>query len=193
MKEENIKRMLDFGVEIISRKGYHNVGLKELLDSTGIPKGSFYYYFNSKEDFGRKVISHYANNTLNYLQSMLLDKNKNPHERLVFMFKDRAKAYKISAYKEGCLMGDCSNELAGQIESVQILLEQKFSSWSDVIELCIAEGQQLGEFNKNLAADELADFVLNSWEGALTRMKASGSIKPFELFIDYTMNVILKP
>jgi len=193
MKEENTKRILDLGVEIISRKGFHHLGLNELLDSAGIPKGSFYYYFNSKEDFGRKVISHYANNTLNYLQSMLLDKKKNPHERLVFMFKDRAKTYKKSAYKEGCLMGDCSNELAGQIESMQVLLEREFLAWREVFKQCIEEGQQLGEFNNNLSAVELADFVLNSWEGALSRMKATRSVKPFHLFVKYTMKVVLKP
>jgi len=193
MKEENIKRLLDFGVEIISRKGYHNVGLKELLDSTGIPKGSFYYYFDSKEDFGRKVISHYAKNTLNYLRSILLDKSKSPRERLLFMFKDRASAYKKSAYQVGCLMGDCSNELAGQFKSMQVLLEKKFSTWRDVFKQCIEEGQQLGEFNNNLSAVELADFIINNWEGALSRMKATRSVQPFHLFVKYTMKVVLKP
>ncbi|MGI9543176.1 MAG: TetR family transcriptional regulator C-terminal domain-containing protein, partial [Cyclobacteriaceae bacterium] len=193
MKEDNINRILDLGVEIMNRKGYHQLGLKELLNTAGIPKGSFYYYFDSKEDFGKKVISHYAENTLNYMSSILLDKSKSPGERLLLMFKDRGNAYKKSAYREGCIMGDCSNELAGQYESIQLLLENKFSSWSAIISECITEGQDIGEFKHELPPEDLADFILNSWEGALTRMKAARSNKPFELFIDYTMNVLLKP
>lgn len=193
MKEDNINRILDLGVEIINRKGYHNLGLKELLDSAGIPKGSFYYYFNSKEDFGQKVISHYAEKSSNYMRSILSDKNKSPRERLLFMFHERSETYKRSGYTEGCLMGNCSNELAGQYESMQLLLEKKFSGWKEIVSQCISDGQELGEFNTELSPDDLADFIINSWEGALIRMKAARSDKPFQLFIDYTMNVVLKP
>ena len=193
MREENIKHLLDLGVEIMSRKGYHQLGLKKLLDTAGIPKGSFYYYFKSKEDFGQKVISHYAENTLNYMRSILLDKSKSPRERFLFMFNDRAKVYMESDCREGCLMGDYSNELAGQYQSMPQLLENKFSGWTEIISHCIREGQEKGEFKTDLPSDDLANYIINSWEGALTRMKASRTVKPFELFIKYTMNVILSP
>ncbi len=192
MKEDKIKRILDLGVRVVSQKGYHHLGLKELLDTAGIPKGSFYYYFDSKEDFGQKVALHYARNFLEDLKLVLLDKSQSPSERFLALFDERFNAYAKCAYKEGCLMGDLSNELAGQINSMQILIEKEFSAWEEVISQCIREGQELGEFNKNFSADELANFILNSWEGALTRMKASRSKEPFELFVKYTMNLVLK-
>ncbi|MDN5204864.1 TetR family transcriptional regulator C-terminal domain-containing protein [Fulvivirgaceae bacterium BMA10] len=192
MKEDNINRILDLGIEIMNRKGYHHLGLKELLDEAGIPKGSFYYYFKSKEDFGEKVIAHYANNILKYMSSVLSDKSKGPGERLISMFQNNEKVYESSGFKEGCLMGKCSNELAGQYDSMQLLMDQKFSSWKGVISQCIKEGQEMGEFRSDLSADDLADFILNNWEGALIRMKATRSVKPYTLFVDYTMNVILK-
>ncbi len=192
MKEDNINRILDLGVEIISRKGYHSLGLKELLDEAGIPKGSFYYYFKSKEDFGRKVISHYSENTLKYIKEILQDDSKSPGERLRYMFKEREKVYRMSGFKEGCLMGTCSTELAGQYQSMQLLLEDKFSDWREVISQCIREGQEQGEFQTDLPSDDLADFTINNWEGAMVRMKAAGSVKPYLLFVDYTMRLILR-
>ncbi len=192
MKEDNIKRILDLGIRGISQKGYHHLGLKQLLDTAGIPKGSFYYYFDSKEDFAQKVVLRYSRNIVEHLKLFLLDKSKSPTERFLTLFDERLNAYAECAYKEGCLMGDLSNELAGQINSMQILLEKEFSAWEEVISQCITEGQKLGEFNQNLTADELANFILNSWEGALTRMKASRSKEPFELFVKYTMNLVLK-
>ena len=192
MKEDNINRILDLGVEIIGRKGYHNLGLKELLDEAGIPKGSFYYYFKSKEDFGQKVISHYAENVLKYMNDILQDDSKSPGERLRIMFKDREKVYRNSGFREGCLMGTCSTELAGEYKSMQLLLEDKFLGWREVIDRCIVEGQKKGEFKTDLPSNDLADFIINNWEGALVRMKAARSIKPYLLFVDFTMRLILK-
>ncbi|MDN5213413.1 TetR/AcrR family transcriptional regulator [Fulvivirgaceae bacterium BMA12] len=192
MKEENINRILDLGVEIISRKGYHSLGLKELLDEAGIPKGSFYYYFKSKEDFGQKVINHYSENTLKYIKEILQDDSKSPGERFRYMFKEREKVYRMSGFKEGCLMGTCSTELAGQYQSMQLLLEDKFSDWREVISQCIREGQEQGEFQIDLPSDDLADFIINNWEGAMVRMKAAGAVKPYLLFVDYTMRLILR-
>lgn len=192
MKEDNINHILDLGVEIMTRKGYHGLGLKELLDEAGIPKGSFYYYFDSKEDFGRKVITHYAERSQKYMIDMLTDKRRSPRRRLENLFKDREKAYKSSGFKEGCLLGNCSTELAGQYESMQLVLANKFSDWKEVMSACIKEGQELGEFKAELPVDNLADFVINSWEGALVRMQATRSIEPFTLFADYVMNVVLK-
>ena len=192
MKEDNIKRILDLGIRVVSQKGYHHLGLRELLDTAGIPKGSFYYYFDSKEDFAQKVVLRYAKNIQEYLKLVLLDKSKRPTERFIALFDERLHSYSECAYKEGCLMGDLSNELAGQVSVIQITLEKEFISWEEVIAHCIKEGQEQGEFNQNLTANELAKFVLNSWEGALTRMKASRSKEPFELFAKYTMNLVLK-
>ena len=192
MKQENIDRILDLGVQILMRKSYHQLGLKELLDEAGIPKGSFYYYFDSKEDFGQKVIIHYAEQSAEAMKKVLLNQKKSPRERLELLFENQRKVYLKSNCTEGCLMGDSCNELAGQFPGFQKVLDEKFEGWQDILKACIAEGQDIGEFRKELPAEDLASFILNSWEGALVRMKASRLIKPFTLFMDYTFQLILK-
>ena len=191
MKEENIDKILDLGVETLTRKSYHSVGLKELLDTAGIPKGSFYYYFQSKEDFGQKVIVHYSEKVQELLTDELTDDRRSPGQRFSRLFRKMIEAYKSADCKEGCLMGDTSNELAGQATTMQIILEQEFEKWSKILEGCISEGQVKGEFTRELKSKELADYILNSWEGALIRMKATRSIRPFKLFADYTLKSVL--
>ncbi|MDB5769038.1 MAG: transcriptional regulator, TetR family, partial [Collimonas fungivorans] len=52
--------LLETGLRLFAEQGYNGTGIKEIVDATGVPKGSFYNYFKSKEDFGAEVISFYA-------------------------------------------------------------------------------------------------------------------------------------
>ena len=74
--------LLAKGAEILHRKGFHDSGIQEVLEATGVPKGSFYYYFKSKEDFGLQVIDIYAGVIFQTLHSNMDDPEKPVLERL---------------------------------------------------------------------------------------------------------------
>jgi TetR/AcrR family transcriptional repressor of nem operon len=56
MKQDAKERVLETGAAIVHRKGFHNTGIQEILKAAEIPKGSFYFYFDSKEDFGLQLV-----------------------------------------------------------------------------------------------------------------------------------------
>ena len=57
---------------LFAEKGYYGVGLKELLDSCGVPKGSFYYYFpNGKIDLLNQVLEHCYGKMVNGIQKFI--------------------------------------------------------------------------------------------------------------------------
>ena len=58
-KQINRENLLNQGVGLLMQQGYHGTGLKEILDAVQIPKGSFYNYFGSKENFAAEIIEHY--------------------------------------------------------------------------------------------------------------------------------------
>jgi len=49
------KRIIETGAAIIHRKGFNHTGIQEILNAAKVPKGSFYNYFKSKEDFGLQI------------------------------------------------------------------------------------------------------------------------------------------
>ncbi|OJJ21807.1 hypothetical protein BKI52_15015 [marine bacterium AO1-C] len=191
MKEDNIKKILEAGIKLLSKKNFHQLGLQELLKTVNIPKGSFYYYFESKEDFAIKVVDYYTKTSAENMEKALLDQSKSPRTRLQDFFDQRVKDYRKDNFEVGCLLGDLTNEMAGQNQALRGTFEAKFLSWRTIIAQCITEGQKLGEFTKDQEAEELADYILSSWEGALIRMKAAGSEQPYTLFVNYTLNKIL--
>jgi len=186
MKAETINSVLDKGTEIVLNKGFNNVGINEILDTVGIPKGSFYYYFDSKEDFGLQLIDRYMQTSLSMLKEFLEDSSKNPRDRILGFYAHMRTVYKKKNYREGCLLGNCSLELSDLKESYAQKIALALENWEDVFVQCIEEGQASGNIQNVMEPRKLASFILNNWEGALLRMKASKSPKPLDIFIEFT-------
>ena len=51
-------RLLDVGMTLIRENSFDGIGINDVLRESGVPKGSFYHYFDTKEDFGLEVARH---------------------------------------------------------------------------------------------------------------------------------------
>lgn len=185
MKKETVESILEIGTDLILKNGYHNVGLNKILKEANIPKGSFYYYFKSKEDFGLQIIEFYSKKSLVVLRRYLEDVTKNHKQRIISFFKDMQGIYITKEYKEGCLLGNCSIELSDFSESFSVSVANELSVWEKCFENCIQEGQIEGNIKISESSKVLSDLILTMWEGALLRMKSSKNVKSIETFILY--------
>lgn len=191
MKEKTINNILELGADLMLKNGYHKVGLNKILQTANIPKGSFYYYFKSKEDFGLQVVKYYSTNSLNFLNQYLTDKTKDPKERIITFFQDMQNVYIEKNFKEGCLLGNCSLELSDLSESFSAVISEELEKWQTIFEKCIQEGQDLGVIKKDESAKMMSDFILTTWEGSLLRMKSSKSTESISTFIKFLDKYIL--
>mgnify|MGYP005989431219 CR=1 FL=1 len=185
MKAETINSVLEVGTDLIIKNGYNNVGLNKILEAANIPKGSFYYYFKSKEDFGIQVINYYSKNSLTFLNSYLIDNTKQPKERIISFFEDMKNIYIDKKFKEGCLLGNCSLELSDMSQAFSDSVANELNKWQDCFEKCIQEGQDIKNISNNESAKDLSDLILTSWEGALLRMKSSKNTRSIDIFINF--------
>ena len=80
-------RIIQTGATIIHRKGFNNTGIKQILDETGIPKGSFYFYFKNKEDFGLQVVDHFNGQFEDMTRKILENTSMSPLTRLQTLLK----------------------------------------------------------------------------------------------------------
>ena len=191
MKTEVRNRILDIGVNIIAKKGYNGIGILEVLNEAKIPKGSFYHYFKNKEDFGVQVIKRYSENTLAYINSFLENTNIGPLQRIFALFEDVQKIYVKNEFKEGCLLGNSSTELGGQKGCFSTVLEHEFMKMEEGFINCLQEAKNQGELKTELSAEDLASFIVNSWEGAILRMKVAKNLDPMKVFMKLLKTQIL--
>ena len=72
--EQSRQRLIDCAAELFWKNGYSATGINEILNATGLPKGSFYFYFKSKEELAVAVISYYQTALLNKIQAFAVNR-----------------------------------------------------------------------------------------------------------------------
>jgi TetR/AcrR family transcriptional repressor of nem operon len=184
--------LLQVGLRRIHAMGYASTGVKEILDDANVPKGSFYHHFGSKEAFAKEVLQIYVRGENERAERVLRDGKGAPFKRLRKYFEELIAVYGPTASISGCMVGNLSLEMADHSELIQSLLRLSFSNWQNGIASILQEAIDRGDLAKSNKPQELASFLLNSYEGALLRSKADRSNKALETFMHFAFNVLLK-
>jgi TetR/AcrR family transcriptional repressor of nem operon len=184
--------LLEVGLRRIHSMGYAATGVKEILDDADVPKGSFYHHFASKEAFAKEVLELYVREENERAGKILRDGKAAPLKRLRRYFEELIAVYGPTATVSGCLIGNLSLEMADHSDAIQSVLHQSFSNWQAGIAGVLQEAINRGDLPKSAKPQEVASFLLNSYEGALLRSKADRSGKPLENFLHFAFNVLLK-
>lgn len=190
MAKHDINNILDKGIELFRLNGYHNTGIRDILKACNMPKGSFYHSFESKEDFVIKAIAHFEEEIGKDFEKNLSDTSLTYYERIKNHFMIHIKWYTEKNFKVGCLLGNLSTEVAGTIDSVSSEISDVYDRWSRGLASFIEKGQEKGEIIDSLNALDLANYLFDSFNGALGRMKVERSKEPLEHFLNINLAFI---
>jgi TetR/AcrR family transcriptional repressor of nem operon len=171
--------------------GYAAAGIKDIVDGAQVPKGTFYNHFDSKEAFAKEVVDLYFGQNLPEMRASLENDKISPLVRLRTFFELAAQGFESTGYKRGCLLGNLSLEVADHSVLIRDSLATHFRTWGRLLEACIAQAQKDGAISNRQPASLLAQFVLNSWEGALLRMRADRHTAPLNEFIEVVFKSVL--
>jgi TetR/AcrR family transcriptional regulator, transcriptional repressor for nem operon len=180
------------GSQIIGERGFNAAGIDAVLKVAGVPKGSFYHYFPSKEEFGLAVLDQFAREAKDFIDGYLQDASLTPLGRLRKYLEDEVSIVAQDGCKRGCMLGNLSQEMAGQHERFRARLDQIWDGWQRVVARCLSEAQARGELDKKHDVQRLAEFIIMGLEGAIIRAKLMKSGKPVEDFKDVLFDNILK-
>ena len=164
-RTSNRDRILEAGLSVMARKGYVGAGVRDIVAEASVPQGSFTNHFRSKEEFAREALDLYFDQTKRAVAEALDDRTLKPRERLRLYLDIVTDGLAGAAFSRGCLIGDFSIEAAPHSESLRRRLAEIFAQWRAPFAACIAEGQGAGEIATTFAPEELAEFLLASWEG----------------------------
>ncbi|MBE9054223.1 TetR family transcriptional regulator C-terminal domain-containing protein [Nostocales cyanobacterium LEGE 11386] len=191
IKEDTKLALIKAGRRIIVEKGYNHTGIQEILLAVGVPKGSFYHFFSSKEEFGLAIIDYDSQMHDRIVEQYLGDTSLTPLNRIKRYFTFKLEEFETLQYREGCLFGNLSQEMADQNDPFRIRLQEAIDRWHGQFADCIQAAQDSGEISTQYSARDLAEFCLNSWEGALLQMKLAKSDAPLKNYVQFMFGVIL--
>lgn len=182
LKPKQIKkdRLLEQGVSLLLEKGYHATGLKEILDTVQIPKGSFYSYFNSKEQFAAEAVSHYIEPFIQRLSAHLQNPALDGLAALKTYYAELIAEVERTGFKGGCLLGNLMGEIGDTSPLCQKALLDAVERYGNLQKTALERGQQQGKVRVDRSAKSMADLMLNGWQGALLRMKVEQSVEPLQ-------------
>jgi TetR/AcrR family transcriptional regulator, transcriptional repressor for nem operon len=181
-KPSNRDRILEAGLKVMFRKGYVGAAVRDIVAEAPAPQGSFTNHFRSKEEFAREVLDLYFEELKRLVAETLGDASRSPRQRLRLYLDIITDRIAGAEFNRGCLIGDFSLEAAPQSEMLRTRLAEIFAEWRARFAACIAEGQGAGEIDATFAPEELAEFLLSSWEGAILRMKVERNAEPLDRF-----------
>jgi len=177
-KQLKREKLLDQGVQMLMTQGYHGTGIKEILDIVQIPKGSFYNYFKSKEEFAAEAITHYIEPFIQRLDSHLkapeidgLTALKNYYTELIIEIEQ-------ANFKGGCLLGNLMGEIGDNSETCRRSLLLAVDRYSNLQQIALKRAQKEGVVRTDRSAKIMADLLASSWQGALLQMKIEQSVQP---------------
>ena len=191
-RAETRSKLVQIGTDTFSEKGFGTTAIDEVLQRAGVPKGSFYYYFASKAEFGLAVIDNYAFLWEQKLTRLLRDPNVRPLQRVRNYISEAARGLETYEFRRGCLIGDLGQELGGLDDAFRERILNVLNSWSGFLAACLREGQNCGEIRADLNVQQIASFFWFSWEGAIMKAKLERSTLPLEQFTEVTFKSILK-
>ena len=185
------KNLLAAGLDLVHERGFAASGVKDITDAAGVPKGSFYAYFPSKEAFAAAIVEHYWADIETRLLP-ILDADGSAQERITQFFHRLADDHEAGDFLLGCLVGNMSLELGGSSELVRAELVSILDRWDGALTACVRSGQQgSGDVRGDLDPGELAAQLIEAWEGAALRGKVTRSRIPYDRFEAVTVPALL--
>lgn len=178
------QRLIDAGLRMLLEQGYNSLGIQALLDATHTPRGSFYHHFRDKEDFALQVLDAYMTGVHAGLDECLGDQSRPPLARIRRFFELTQESYRQEGYL-GCLMGGLGQELSGVSEVFRSKIDWCLSSIAERLATCLSEAKQRGEIPETCDVQELADLLVNCWEGAALRSRLRRHPAPLTAMLDF--------
>ncbi len=179
------------GTELLTERGFQITGIDEVLKRVGVPKGSFYHYFKSKDHFGHAVIDNYETYYAKKMDRIFNDPSQTPLQRLVNFTVNAKNGMVKFDFKRGCLIGNLGQELAALDTQFRERLEAVLVSWEKRVAECLNEAIETGELAQGQDPQALSRFFWVGWEGAILRSKLMRSLEPIDQFTSIFFRSVL--
>jgi TetR/AcrR family transcriptional repressor of nem operon len=176
--EETRDRILAAATELIHQRGYKATGVAEIVAASGVPKGSFYFYFASKEELGRVLLQRYREKQSEEL-ARIFPEDAEAIPTIRAFFEGAVRMQVDAGCKSGCLLGNLAAEIT-ESEELRKELEGTLHDLQQALAGAVSRGQSRGELSADFAPEAAADFFLSVFEGSILLAKARRDPKALE-------------
>lgn len=192
--EATRQHILNTSFKLVLHKGFVGVGLQEILTTCGVPKGSFYYYFASKEAFGCALLQQYLADYKVKIDQLILQEERSAYARLVALWQAWIDdpCHNDGGWAENCLIVKLAAEVSDLSEDMRQILNFGVSKLTERIANLLSDGQQDGSIPQHIEPEKMAQTMYQLWLGAALLAKLAQNKQALYLALETTQQ-LLKP
>ncbi|MGC0379730.1 TetR/AcrR family transcriptional regulator [Streptomyces sp. SAI-229] len=173
MPQVSVKgKLVEHAETVFRQQGFHGASVLDITTAAGVPKGSFYNHFKSKQELAAEIVRRYSGATD---FSMLADDTGGTAlERLRAHFMAQADRTRSTGVEYGCLLVTMASDTPTTGDEVRSAVRNSIDEWTSLLAAVIEQGQRSGEITSDRPAHDLAAFLIDAFEGGALRGKATG-------------------
>ncbi|EGH70057.1 regulatory protein, TetR [Pseudomonas syringae pv. aceris str. M302273] len=183
------QHIIDVARSLMTNKGYTAVGLAEVLSTAGVPKGSFYYYFKSKEEFGQALLEEYFSEYLGRVDALMARPGSGA-ERLLAYFNYWIETQGTDFPEGKCLVVKLGAEVCDLSEDMRGVLEVGTAKIIKRITACVDMGVADDSIHPEGDHEGFAESLYQLWLGASLLAKVNKSTESFEKALTMTKRLL---
>jgi TetR/AcrR family transcriptional repressor of nem operon len=180
-------KIIQAAFQLFHEDGYNGTSIQDIVNAAGLPKGTFYNHFKSKELLALEILNQYSGLIHSTLSA---DSQVSPLKRLRDHFECLAGAYRSAKFEKGCMIGNLTAEMAATSVIRKALLTHT-RRWSEDIANLLEEAVRCRELPKTTDAKQLSKYLLDFFQGATLRSKLERNGEPIDTFLSVVFSSIL--
>ncbi|MDE2076138.1 MAG: TetR family transcriptional regulator C-terminal domain-containing protein [Burkholderiales bacterium] len=189
-------RLTEAGYTLFTKLGYNATGIQQITDQAGVPKGSFYNHFDSKEAFAAVIIRNYVDWVHQAWATCVEESPVRPQDDPLGVMRHifaRFIRHHEQAATPGCLVGNFAAEVADSSPMCRAVLATAMQEWRALLGGLLQQAQQKGQVRRDADPAALAAFFWDAWEGALLRMKIEHTSQPLKDTVQLMLDQFFVP
>lgn len=173
------QKMLEAAFAEIHRHGFQAASLSQILAETGLTKGALYHHFPDKKALGLAVVEEVVRPAMEAMMFDPLVGTEQPLATLQALFKAKTAMDDPQMVVLGCPLNNLMQEMSPVDEAFRVKLNALFQDWVDAVAAALKRGQASGEVRQEVAAEEIAFFIVSAFEGCIGMSKNTQSLSAF--------------
>ncbi len=170
-------KLLEAAQRLMLAKGFTATSVDEICEAAEVTKGSFFHYFESKEDLGKEVLDHFMASMSVAISESPFSKKSDPLQRVFGFIDFMIEVSKRPERRSGCLLGNFAQILSDTHPDIGSLCAGYFSWWAQMLKHELDEAKVRHKIKKSLDTQVIAEHFIALFEGSLMLAKTQHDIE----------------
>lgn len=165
--------------ELIYTRGYQATSIDDILETTNVTKGAFYYHFKSKDEMGLAIINELMKPMTTEAFTGRLRNSSDPVKEVYEMMHYLLMEDPFLEPQHGCPAGNFVHETSGWNKEFNKALRELIRKWDEALQECIAAGKKAGKIRRDVKPQQVALFVMSGYWGVRNFGKLENGREPY--------------